>query len=215
MRRLVLPHPTMALAGRLQILDAMRHSSIAALSPVRPEARSLSDRISVAAALRAGVAACALLLTACVPTRPGPPAVEFVIVRHAEKRSDEPRDPELSAAGRERAQRLAASLAAWPLAAAYATVYRRTQQTAAAADHGLAVTGYDAKQDAGEFAATLRRRHASGTVLVVGHSNTVAAIAAALCACTVAPIGEDEYHRRLRVRIDGRGQATLTDTQVP
>lgn len=95
--------------------------------------------------------------------------------------------------------------------AAYATAFRRTQQTAApaATAHGLAVSSYDARQDAGEFAAALRQRHARGTVLVVGHSNTVPAIAAALCGCAVAPINEDEYDRRLRVRIDDGGTATL------
>ena len=169
-----------------------------------------------------GGAACALLLAACGPTRPiwpTSPTVEFVIVRHAEKASDDPRDPQLSAAGMARAQRLAASLATAPLAATYATAYRRTRQTAApaAAAHGLTVSTYDAKSDAGEFAAVLRQRHARGTVLVVGHSNTVPAIAGALCGCVVAPIGDDEYDRRLRVRIDGDGdgKATLSDTHVP
>ena len=165
---------------------------------------------------RAGLLACALLL-GCTPTRPTPAPLVFVIVRHAEKASDEPRDPTLSAAGRARAQRLADSLAARRLAAVYATGYRRTRETAAAtaAAHGLAVASYDAGQDAGTFAAELRQRHASGTVLVVGHSNTVPAIAAALCGCTVAALGEDEFDRRLTVRFDHRGPATLTDVRVP
>ena len=152
-----------------------------------------------------------------MPTRPASPAVEFIIVRHAEKRSDILRDPSLTDAGLARAQRLATSLASTPLAAAYASAYRRTQQTAAsaAAEHGLAVTTYDANQDASELATVLKQRHATGTVLVVGHSNTVPAIAAALCGCVVAPIGEDEYDRRLQVRVDASGKATLTDTHTP
>jgi len=175
------------------------------------------NRLALRVSVLGGSAACALLIAACVPTRPVPSPVEFVIVRHAEKGNDDPRDPQLTAAGLARAQRLAASLASAPLAAVYATSYRRTRQTAtpSAAGHALAVTTYDAKQDAGEFAAALRQRHASGTVLVVGHSNTVPAIAAALCACAVAPIGDDEYDRRLRVRFDGRGSATLSDARMP
>lgn len=167
--------------------------------------------------VRGGVVAFALLLAACMPIRPTSSTVDFVIVRHAEKGSDDPRDPQLTTAGLARARRLAGLLAAAPLTAAYATAYRRTQQTAApsAADHALAVTTYDAKQDAGEFAAALRQRHARGTVLVVGHSNTTAAIAAALCACAVAPTGDDEYDRYLLVRIDGRGNATLSATRMP
>jgi phosphohistidine phosphatase SixA len=161
--------------------------------------------------------ACAMLLTACMPTRPAPTGVEFVIVRHAEKSSDDPRDPTLSEAGLARAHRLAASLQKQPLAAAYATAYRRTQQTAApaASDHGLTVTTYDAALDAKDLASTLKQRHASGTVLVVGHSNTVPAIAAALCACVVAPLRDDEFDRRLQVRIDASGHATLIDTRTP
>ncbi|MGH8077319.1 MAG: SixA phosphatase family protein [Lysobacter sp.] len=152
-----------------------------------------------------------------MPTRPVPPGVEFVVVRHAEKRSDDPRDPLLTDAGLARAQRLAVSLAAEPLAAVYATSYRRTQQTAApsAAAHGLPVTTYDAKQEAKQLAATLKHRHASGTVLIVGHSNTVPGIAAALCDCVVAPIGDSEFDRRLHVRIGGDGKATLLDTRMP
>jgi broad specificity phosphatase PhoE len=152
-----------------------------------------------------------------MPTRPAAPALEFVVVRHAEKASDDPRDPQLSDAGRARAQRLATALAAQPLVAAYATAYRRSQQTAApaAARHGLAVTAYDARQDVGAFAAALRQRHARGTVLVVGHSNTVPGIAAALCGCTVAPLGDDEFDRRLSVRFDRDGTATLVDARVP
>lgn len=162
----------------------------------------------------------ALLLAACLPMRPaaaGAAGVEFVIVRHAEKRSDDPRDPLLTEAGPARAQRLASSLAGQPLAAVYATAYRRTQLTAApsAAAHGVAVTTYDAKQDARTFAATLKQRHRSGTVLVVGHSNTVPDIAAALCECIVAPIGDGEFDRRLSVGPGSDGKATLVDTRTP
>ncbi len=167
--------------------------------------------------LRAGVVAGALAIAACMPTRPVASGVEFVVVRHAEKRSDDPRDPALSDAGLSRAQRLAASLAQQPLVAAYATAYRRTQQTAtpAAAAHGLAVTTYDAKQDVAAFAAALKQRHPGGTVLVVGHSNTVAGIAAALCTCVVTPLRDDEFDRRLHVRIAGDGEASLIDGKMP
>lgn len=164
-----------------------------------------------------GVFASALLLAACMPTREATPGVEFVIVRHAEKRSDDPRDPQLTDAGLARARRLATAMSSQPLAAVYATTYRRTQQTAApsAAAHGLAVTTYDAKQDARAFAASLKQDHRSGTILVVGHSNTVPGIAAALCACAVAPIPDDEFDRRVSVHVDGNGKATLSDTHVP
>ncbi len=138
-------------------------------------------------------------------------AVTFIVVRHAEKGGDDPRDPSLSAAGRARAQALAKMLADAPLRAAYATAYRRTQQTAraAAAARGIAVTVYDARQPASAFASQLRAAHAAGTVLVVGHSNTVPEIVAALSAQTVEPMAETEFDRLYRVRIVAGGTATL------
>lgn len=146
-------------------------------------------------------------------------AVTFVVVRHAEKASDDPKDPALTAAGEARARRLAESLASQRVAAIYATGYRRTRQTAAptARMHGIGVTTYDARSDATTFASALRRDHARGTVLVVGHSNTVPGIAAALCACAVAPMDEDEseYDRRMTVRVDARGTATLVQSRDP
>lgn len=154
----------------------------------------------------------ALALSACVHTAPrATVGASFVVVRHAEKAAVDPGDPALTDAGRARADALAASLADAPLAAVYATAYRRTQQTAApsASTHALAVTTYDAKQPAGEFAARLKRAHAAGTVLVVGHSNTVPEIAAALCGCAVAPMSEAEYDRHLSIEIDAHGVARL------
>ncbi len=102
-------------------------------------------------------------------------------------------------------------LADAPLRAAYATAYRRTQQTAqAAADaHGIALTVYDAQQPAPAFASQLRAAQTAGTVLVVGHSNTVPEIVAALSAQTVEPMAETEFDRLYRVRMAADGAATL------
>ncbi len=135
----------------------------------------------------------------------------FVVVRHAEKATDDPRDPSLSAAGQARALALARQFANVRLTAAYATAYRRTQQTAApsAKASGIAVTTYDASRPASAFATELRTAHSHGTVLVVGHSNTVPGIVAALCACAVEPLGEDDYDRLYEVTMDGSGAATL------
>lgn len=147
------------------------------------------------------------LLAGCshFASRPAATATTFVIVRHAEKANDDPRDPSLANEGVARAQRLADSLRHEPLTAVYATAYRRTQQTAlpSAQAHGLAVTTYDAALPASEFAAQLRRSHPSGTVLIVGHSNTAPAIAAALCRCEVAPTDEHDYGRRFVIRGQG------------
>ena len=156
------------------------------------------------------ILACLLAAGCASMATPGAAPLEFVVVRHAEKEADGTKDPALTAAGRERAQRLAGHVGE-PLVAAYATAFRRTQQTAAptAAARGVAVTTYDAAQPEAGFAAALRERHAAGTVLVVGHSNTVPGIVATLCGCEVAPIGDNDYDRLYRVRITGDGRATL------
>jgi broad specificity phosphatase PhoE len=142
---------------------------------------------------------------------------DFVIVRHAEKVADGSEDPVLSAAGVARARAIAGWLSDADLVAVYATDTRRTRATAepAAHSHGLPVTLYDARQPAEAFAAQLRSAHPAGTVLVVGHSNTAPAIAAALCGCEVAPMTEAEYDRRMTVHIDGDGDITLLSAPQP
>lgn len=156
--------------------------------------------------------AAAMLSVAACATAPVSTGTVFVVVRHAEKTTDDAQDPALSATGASRAAALAAQLQAAPIEAVYATAYRRTQQTAApvAHGHGLAVRTYDAKLTAAEFAAQLRRDHAAGMILVVGHSNTVPGIVSALCACNVSPIDESVYGGRYDVRIDHASRATLT-----
>lgn len=162
--------------------------------------------------LRDGVLAAlaCLLLGACVPViRDDIVSTTFVVVRHAEK-VDDGSDPSLAPAGQARARALAHRLRGHLLGGAYATGYRRTQETAqpTARSHGMKVTPYDARMPVAEFAAQLRREHRSGTVLVVGHSNTAPEIAAALCACTVAPMGETEFDRLMTVTVEPDGRAT-------
>ncbi len=160
------------------------------------------------------LACCLSLLAACTTPLLATTAhgVTFVVVRHAEKAGDDPRDPNLSEAGRARAAALAGLLQQRDLVSAYATGFRRTQQTAqpAADAHGITVATYDAALPAAEIAERLRRENAAGTVLVVGHSNTVPQIASALCACEVAPIDEDDYGNLYEIRIDGDGATALS-----
>jgi broad specificity phosphatase PhoE len=161
-----------------------------------------------------------VLLAALAGCRSVPDPAEgttFVIVRHAEKASDDPKDPTLTPAGQARAERLAWRLHRAPLVAVYATPYRRTQATAAptARDHGLQVTTYDASRPPSEFVRSLREKHRAGTVLVVGHSNTVPAIAQALCDCSIGPIPDGEYGRRITLRVRPDGRVTVDDRREP
>lgn len=143
-------------------------------------------------------------------SRPAAGGVVFVVVRHAEK-ADNGADPELSADGHARTAKLAARLAGEPLVAIYTTDLHRTRQTVApvAVARGLQPVLYDPREPAGSFIARLRATHRDGTVLVAGHSNTVPAIVAALCACEVEPMPEHEFDRISTVRIDAHGHARL------
>ena len=152
-----------------------------------------------------------LALAACTSAPAREPARVFVVVRHAEKASDGTSDPALSAIGQRHAAALAQRLRHEPLAAAYATPFRRTRQTAqpVADAHGLDVASYDAGLPPTELAARLRRDHPAGTVLVVGHSNTVPDIVGALCGCAVAPLEEDDYGDLYRIGDSASGRAKL------
>lgn len=154
-----------------------------------------------------------LLSTGCAgnATRGEAAGATFVVVRHAEKASDTGRDPDLSAAGLARAQRLAATLAGAGIVAIYTTDYRRTRQTVQPTAEAMRVeaTVYDASEPPDAFAARLKAAHETGTVLVAGHSNTVPDIVAALCACSVEPMPETEYDRLSTIRIAPDGRATL------
>ena len=160
------------------------------------------------------LSACASAPDAATPgaVKPGADtSMTFVIVRHAEKVPDGSKDPPLTQASHARAQALAQHLSPLPVIAVYTTPFQRTRQTATptAQEHGLPLIEYDAKLPAAEFAAQLKQRHAGQTVLVVGHSNTVPDIAAALCSCAVAPMSEAEYDRLMTVRVDASGRAVL------
>jgi len=163
-------------------------------------------------ALRLLVATCLLALAGCAAISPLSPSVSYVVVRHADKADDGTRDPPLTDAGRARAEALAGQLRSRDVVAAYATDFRRTRDTAAptAVAHDVSITSYDADAPADAVAARLRRAHDRGTVLVVGHSNTVPGIVSALCGCEVAPIEEDDYGNLFEVRIRGDAPPELT-----
>ena len=120
------------------------------------------------------------------------------LVRHAEKKVGGD-DPELSAAGRDRAAELARVLADVPIQAVYASQFVRTRDTGGplARKAGLEVTIDRIEGDiaawAAGFAARLLESHAGQTVLVVGHSNTVPALMQALGAEEPPELSKRDY----------------------
>ena len=123
-------------------------------------------------------------------TAPAPRPDAFYVVRHFEKL--EGPDPGLSAAGHANAARLADLLAADPPAAIYVSTTRRARESAAplAARLGLTPREYDPRDTPGLVA---RVRAERGSVLIVGHSNTVPDIVAGLGGTRPADLSESDY----------------------
>jgi broad specificity phosphatase PhoE len=137
------------------------------------------------------------------------PATTIYIVRHAEK-ADTSRDPELSHAGHARANTLAHVLTDAGLDAIFVTDTHRSRQTAAptAAATGLGPVQYDGG-DSAALAARIAADHAGQQVLVVGHSNTLDDIAAALGIAGLADLEESQFDRLYVVRAGGTGGELL------
>ena len=126
----------------------------------------------------------------------------IVVVRHAEKASDDPKDPGLSEQGKIRANKLADMLKHADLQAVFTTQYKRTQQTGlpAASHAGLALQVRSATRENSEtYAADLlkeiRKKYRGKTVLIVGHSNTVPEIIKQMEGIDIDPIGESSFDR--------------------
>ena len=117
-----------------------------------------------------------------------------VVVRHAEKRLDQGSDPDLTEEGQARAKRLAAMVERLGVGAAYASQFKRTQQTVepAARAASVEVQVVDARKP-GELAKRIREENAGEVVVVSGHSNTVPAILAALGVAEPLRIDESDY----------------------
>jgi broad specificity phosphatase PhoE len=100
-------------------------------------------------------------------------ATTIILVRHAEKATTGGDNPELSAEGKKRADRLQASFPNVTPDAFYSTAYIRTQQTLApwSKQASKEIITYDASKQP-EFADSLLKQMGK-TIVVVGHSNTV------------------------------------------
>lgn len=137
-------------------------------------------------------------------------ATVFFLVRHAEK-ANGGSDPDLSAAGMERAERLAEILSKVDLTAIYSSDFKRTKQTAqpTADEQQLPVSIYDVFDLEGS-AELMMDDHRLGKVLVVGHSNTTPRFANVLLGKNeLQDFDESEYGDLLIVSVDEIGEATL------
>jgi 2,3-bisphosphoglycerate-dependent phosphoglycerate mutase len=139
------------------------------------------------------------------------PLTTVILVRHAEK-NIEPNNPnpDLSPAGRARAEELVRVFRNAGVTAIYATQYGRTQQTVQPLSTALSLPVR--KVDSGNTAELVRQittDHRGGTVFVAGHNNTVPEIIAALGAERLPVIPETEYDNLFVVTIYTSGKAKV------
>lgn len=122
----------------------------------------------------------------------------IILLRHAEKDlspEQNSSDPDLSAAGKARAERLISALRKYKAGAIYATEYKRTQQTAAplAAKSKLTVQSYDPRKL--KDMQALLRQSKERRIVVVGHNNTTPALVNSF-------IGEDKFKQLAETEYD-------------
>jgi phosphohistidine phosphatase SixA len=131
----------------------------------------------------------------------------FLVVRHANWVDDGSDDPPLTEAGHIRARRLADLLSSRAGVAVYATSHRRAQDTArpTAVVWDVRIATYDVDLAPTALVSQIKRRHPTGLILIVGHSDTLPGIVGELCRCRVDQIPRDDYSLLFEVvqRSDG------------
>jgi broad specificity phosphatase PhoE len=154
-------------------------------------------------------------LTAAAAAAQSPTLV--FLVRHAEKAAAPASDPPLTPAGEDRARALSETLAYASIGAIISTPYARTRSTVApiAGQRGLtvetvAVAGGVAAHAQAVAAAV--RRHSGKAVLVVGHSNTITAIAAALGAPRLPDLCDEHYDQLFVLELPPTGEVRFART---
>jgi broad specificity phosphatase PhoE len=136
------------------------------------------------------------------------------VVRHAEKANATEQDPSLSEIGRARAAALAAALRDAGVSEVFVTQRKRTHETAAVLTEARQLTahvvpfGASTPEHAAAVAAAVRKTKGNA-VLVVGHSNTVTHIIAALGGPRLPELCDAEYANLFIVRLPARGTPTF------
>ena len=186
-----------------------------------------------AAPLRMSAVLLLLVISACASATPaaapapatGPStgaataATTIYVFRHAERLSEDDRDSPLSEAGRARAMALAHALEWSGIEEIYVTQYRRTRETAnpVAASLGVPIrtdTTSGGTEPARSLARRVLERHRGGTILIVGHSNTVPAIVHALGGPELPELASTRYGDLFILTILPDGTARTVRAQV-
>lgn len=182
----------------------------------------MTPRVLRVAALLVSLAACARGPAALRTAGPGPAPMLVVVVRHAEKAPNPPNDPVLSDAGMARAGALDAALRPMAVTDVVVSHLQRTRLTAStfiartnAVVHVVPIGAAGVAAHVRAVADTVRaisKTQGRGGVLVVGHSNTVADIVAALGGGVTPALCDSQYSQFFTLREQASGAATPTRT---
>jgi broad specificity phosphatase PhoE len=160
----------------------------------------------------------AVVVAVTAAVRPAPVDTLVILVRHAEK-AGPVGDVPLSALGEERARVLVAVAREAGVSAIVTTQFQRTRQTGAPTAQALGITPdvvaatADAREHARQIATLIRERYLGRSVLVVGHSNTVPAIIAALGGPALRDLCDTEYDRLFVLSVSEGAPARLVQSR--
>jgi 2,3-bisphosphoglycerate-dependent phosphoglycerate mutase len=136
----------------------------------------------------------------------------FILLRHAEKATDGTKDPDLTEAGKKRAESLAKLLASTRIDAVYSTHFKRTQNTVAllAQAHSLSILNYDGSKM--EEIDSMLTKFSGRTIVLSGHSNTTPAIINYLTSHNdeFKTFDDSDYGNLIIVSVVRKGEAKVT-----
>jgi broad specificity phosphatase PhoE len=167
----------------------------------------------------AALAALSVAYACASPKADGGSTTTVIVVRHAEKATGQGEDPDLSAEGAARARSLGRALRDAGVSAVITTQWKRTAETALPTTTEAGVTPemvpvvWDSVAWHAAAVAAAVRRHQGEVVLVVGHSNTVPDIVAALGVEKPDPMCDSEYDRMEIVTLERNGDAQLIESR--
>jgi phosphohistidine phosphatase SixA len=135
----------------------------------------------------------------------------IILVRHAEKSTDDPRDPNLSEKGVARAQELAHLLGDAGVTHLFSSEYKRTHQTLEPLSliSGAAIQVVSAREP-GALVSAIAQLPRNSVAVVAGHSNTVPGLVENLSGGEAFTLSEGDYDNIYVVtRTADKGPATL------
>jgi phosphohistidine phosphatase SixA len=131
----------------------------------------------------------------------------FILLRHAEKMSDGSKNPNLTAAGKKRAENLVSLFKHTSIHKVYSTPFIRTRETVEplAKAKALAITEYEAFKP--EVIDMILKDFAGSMVLVCGHSNNIPWIANYLTGTEkFTNFDDNDYDNLLIITVAERGK---------